>query len=93
MTEPNEVGVDALSVASDAFDAMVRDRHLMGAEKYGPVKFLEIDSVEMALEEVADLANYARYTFIKLWLLRDSLVARSPEQIGPKAVFNPQVGD
>lgn len=52
------------------FDVMCNDRHVMGAEKYGPVNFMTVDSLQMAIEEVADLANYARYTFIKLRLLQ-----------------------
>lgn len=55
---------------SEEFDRMCQERHLMGAKKYGPVKFLRVDSLEEAAEEVVDLANYARYTFIKLRLLQ-----------------------
>jgi hypothetical protein len=52
----------------------------MGAEKYGPVKFLEVDSLEMAMEEVIDLGNYARYTFIKLYLLQKALSKQLDKQ-------------
>lgn len=54
----------------------------MGAEKYGPVKFMEIDSVEMAIEELADLANYVLYTYVKLRMLQDALKIE-PAQIVP----------
>ncbi len=54
---------------SDQFDAECQTRHLMGQNKYGPVKFLEVNSLEMAMQEVIDLANYARYTWMKLALL------------------------
>jgi hypothetical protein len=54
---------------SDEFDEVTRERHARGAEHYGPVKFLEVDTVQMALEELADFANYARYLYIKLRLL------------------------
>jgi len=59
--------------ASDELDTTCVERHLRGQEKYGEVPFLENDTVEMAMEEVADLMNYMRYTWIKLWLLRRSI--------------------
>lgn len=58
---------------SNEYDAMTKARHEMGAEKYGPVRFAEVDSLQMAMEEVADLGNYARYTFIKLRMLQDAI--------------------
>jgi len=89
-----ELTPEALDAANLAFENMVQDRHDMGAEKYGPVKFLELDSIQMALEEVADLANYARYTFIKLWLLQYQLVfpEQKPDPLGKDAVRNPFAG-
>jgi len=71
---------------SDQFEEMCRARHEMGAKTYGPVKFLEVDSVEMAMEEVADLANYARYTWIKLALI---LAATTSEPDHPTDVQGP----
>lgn len=62
--------------ASGAFDEMVATRHQEGAEKYGPFKFLEANTLEEAMFELADLANYARYTFIKLWLLNEEIAGR-----------------
>ncbi len=55
------------------FDQRCQDRHDMGAQKYGADSFVEVDTIEMALAEVVDLANYARYTFIRLRLLQDQL--------------------
>jgi len=81
--------------ANEAFDQMCSDRHLMGEEKYGPVKFLDVDTIEMAMEEITDLSNYARYTFIKLWLLRDSLnrhQSAGRDEMGAAAVNNPHLG-
>lgn len=68
--ETTEALADMVKQASEAYDQMCQDRHDMGAEKYGPVKFMEIDSIEMALEEIADLGNYARYTWIKLHMIQ-----------------------
>jgi hypothetical protein len=60
----------ALERYSEEFDEMVLERHRMGSKKYGPGKFLTVDTMEEALYELADLSNYARYTFIKIRLLQ-----------------------
>jgi len=62
-----------LDLANDAFDQMCVERHEKGQEKYGKFKFLDVNTLEEALFEVADLANYARYTFVKLWVLNNYL--------------------
>jgi hypothetical protein len=49
-------------------------RHLMGQEKYGPIKFTHVNTLKEAREEVIDLANYALYTYIKLCLLDEDVV-------------------
>lgn len=56
--------------ASNDLDEACLRRHEKGQEKYGELTFLENDTVEMAMEEVADMMNYLRYTWIKLWLLQ-----------------------
>jgi hypothetical protein len=66
--------------ASNAFDTLCEERHVMGSAKYGPVKFLTINSIEEAMAEVLDLANYARYTFIKLWLLNRQMQDIIPQE-------------
>lgn len=80
---------NAIEHASESFDALTMARHEMGAEKYGEVKFLEVDSLEMAMEEVIDLANYARYTFIKLYLLQRAMAKQldkpAPDMLGRTA--------
>jgi hypothetical protein len=72
------------------FDEVCVSRHEMGAEKYGPVNFLGIDSVEMMIEEVCDLANYARYTYIKLRILQESLKKQldTPVVLGKEGFSN-----
>lgn len=59
--------------ASDLFDEMCHARHEYGQKKYDEFTFIEAPTLQMALEEIADLANYARYTFIKVWLLRSAI--------------------
>lgn len=70
--------VEKLEVYSKEFDTLCTERHEMGAEKYGPGKFLTVDTLQEAIEEIVDLSNYARYTFVKLRALQDRL----PEIIG-----------
>lgn len=53
---------------SAEFDYRVIGRHKDGAEKYGPFAFFNKDMFEEACQEVLDLANYARYSYIKLRL-------------------------
>jgi hypothetical protein len=67
------VSAEALQQASDEFDRWCQERHERGAEEYGAFNFFKVDTVQMAMEEVADLANYARYTFIKLYVLQHAL--------------------
>lgn len=64
---------EKLEQYSAEFDTMVLERHQMGSEKYGPGKFLTVDTMQEALYELADLSNYARYTFIRVRLLQDQL--------------------
>lgn len=65
--------VELLEKYNAEFDDMVLDRHQMGSEKYGPGKFLTVDTMQEALFELADLSNYARYTFIRIRLLQDRI--------------------
>jgi hypothetical protein len=77
----------AMIVQADAdFLQMTHERYIMGEKKYGPVNFMTVDSIEMALEEVADLANYARFTWIKLRLLQQSLVDVVPNDVSKTTI-------
>lgn len=55
------------------FWELVQSRHELGEKKYGPGKFLKVDTMEEALFELADLANYACYTFVKIRLLQERI--------------------
>jgi len=61
---------------STEFDEMCEQRHKAGADKYGPGKFLTVDTIEEALQELVDLANYTRYTFIKLRMLQEAILVQ-----------------
>jgi hypothetical protein len=66
---------EALQEANHEFAERCQQRHEFGSEKYGELTFLGIDSVEEAMLEVLDLANYARYTYIKLVFLKQAIAA------------------
>lgn len=83
MTEPEsnpEGFAQLIANFSEEFDEECINRHAMGAEKYGPGKFLTVDTLEEAMAEIVDMANYMRYTFIKLRLLQESIMQALPEE-------------
>jgi hypothetical protein len=57
-------------------------RHMDGAAKYGPLKFLTADTLQEAYEEVLDLINYARYTAVKIKLLQQSVAQQAAASEG-----------
>jgi hypothetical protein len=59
--------------ASDEFEELCNHRHALGEQKYGAGKFLTVDTLEEALFELADLSNYAKYTFVRIRLLQAQL--------------------
>ena len=78
--EEEDAGFAELIVqVSQQFDIDCTTRHEMGAKKYGPGKFLVVDTLQEAMDEVVDLANYARYTYIKLALLQAAIAQQVPE--------------
>lgn len=66
---------DKIAEYSDDFDRLTFERHEQGEQKYGPGTWLKIDTLQHAMDEVLDLANYARFTYIKLRLLQDRLAS------------------
>ncbi|HVI77496.1 MAG TPA: hypothetical protein VM715_04920 [Candidatus Acidoferrum sp.] len=60
-----------------AVDEEADERHMEGGEKYGQLKFLGVDTLQEALEEVLDLINYARYTAVKIKLLQEYLAQQA----------------
>lgn len=72
INEANEAAMDFTQLTQDAsslFFKMMQDRHIMGEEKYGPIRFMDVNTLHEAMEEVVDLGNYALYTFMKLYVL------------------------
>lgn len=70
MAENELTTAEAIEKLSAEFDNRTFERHVMGQEKYGKFTWMENNTIEMAIEEVLDLANYARYTYVKLRLLQ-----------------------
>lgn len=70
---------ELLTTADRSFVTRSAERMQLGEEKYGPFKFLEADTLEEAMQEVIDLGNYARMTYIRLYLLQ-AHIARLAEQ-------------
>lgn len=64
---------DVVQEATGVFFQQMEKRHHAGEEKYGPIKFMMADTLAEAMEEVVDLANYAMYTYIKLFLLSKAM--------------------
>lgn len=67
--------IEAMRLHSEDFDRMCQERWDMGAEQYGPFKFLGNDVIEMTIEELVDMSNYARMQVIKLRMLQEMLEA------------------
>lgn len=59
---------------SDEFSELTFSRYKTGEKEYGPVAFLKNPVVKMAAEELADLANYARFAYIKLRIQEEILI-------------------
>jgi hypothetical protein len=59
--------------ANRAFEIQSRERHLKGEEEYGHNTFLTAPTIDMALEELADFANYMRYTYIQVYIFQKIL--------------------
>lgn len=51
---------------SKLFDHLSRERWVAGAEAYGPTAFMKNDVLRMMIEELVDMANYARMQVIKM---------------------------
>lgn len=93
--------LDPIQEANIKFEQACQDRHNMGAEKYGEDTYLDKDTLAMAQDELIDLANYARYSFIKLELMRQGIMdwtgngvgipLPGTEMMGKNAVFQPVV--
>lgn len=70
-----------LTEADQAFFVRAQERMQAGEKTYGSFKYLDADTVEEAMQEVLDMSNYMRMTYIKLAVLKAhiaKLAAESP---------------
>lgn len=77
---------------SNEFDAMCQERHAMGAKKYGEGTWQDNDLARMMQEEIVDLANYARYAFIKVALLAEVGNLNPPSTFVSEGEIKPTLG-
>ncbi len=61
----------------EEFQALKDQRWIEGAAEYGAFGFIQNDMVRFAIEEIADLANYAEMLYIKLRIMERKLDANS----------------
>jgi hypothetical protein len=60
---------------------MVQERYKTGEQEYGHLTWLTADTVDMAIEELADIVNYAAFTAVKLKILKLRM-QHAAEQLG-----------
>jgi hypothetical protein len=63
--------MDLVNKFGEEFDRHCVARHEFGEKKYGPVNFMDVDTLEMAKEEIVDLVNYGRYSYVRLCLIQE----------------------
>lgn len=98
------VGIEQMATADQIqqlfqlFDKTCAERHAFGAKKYGELDYLDNEVAKMMLEELADVANYARYAFVKVCILIGLLEkmreeAKAESEPGPvnSAFFQPHL--
>lgn len=55
-------------------DKRIWERYEAGQKKYGADSYLEVDTIQHAIDEILDLINYARFTYVKLRLFQKDLL-------------------
>jgi hypothetical protein len=65
----------SLELLAKEFDEMCAARLDIGAAEYGPTAFVSADTIQMMLEELSDIVNYCKFTYIKLRLYQERLIA------------------
>lgn len=73
--EVYDITPEKMQELSDEFNRLTFSRHTMGAEEYGEFAFLGNDMVQFIAEELADISNYCRYTYMKLRILQEAMNA------------------
>lgn len=63
--------VKAMETFNSEFFDLCEVRHNTGADEYGSFNFLNVNLPEFIYEEMADIANYARFMYIRVRLLEE----------------------
>lgn len=71
---------DKINELSREFDQRCFNKHQLGEEKYGPGTWLGVDTLEHALDEMVDMANYIRMTYIKIRMLQEGIARIQTER-------------
>jgi hypothetical protein len=61
---------DLINQLSAEYDQRCMEKHALGEEKYGAGTWLKVDTIEHALDEIVDMGNYVRMSYIKLRMLQ-----------------------
>ena len=68
-----DMSAEHIQGLEDDFMQLIEERRQMGEEQYGQFAFLNNNTFEMAFEELADMCNYALFTYIKLRLFMEGV--------------------
>jgi expansin (peptidoglycan-binding protein) len=66
--------------AAEEYEVLRAARMALGEQKYGPGKWMTVDTMEEALFEIADLGNYAQMTFVRIRILQAQLEELTNEE-------------
>jgi hypothetical protein len=83
------VTTQELEELSDLYEEVCKARHAMGAQKYGPIDFMNNNIAKMLLEELVDIGNYSRYLFIKVSIMVKLLDIMKDQEQSTSGFFNP----
>ena len=90
MSQDSETDEDSpkavLNQLAAEFDQLCQERHFTGAREYGPTGFIKNNMFRMIAEEMADIANYCRYEYIKLRLMEGSFDSESSSDFASSGV-------
>lgn len=68
--KPDSLEID-LQVFADEFFQMMEERYNEGAQEYGPTGFINNNMMQFIAEELADVANYALMTYMKIRFMQE----------------------
>ena len=73
MSNDMHVDRDKVSKLENDFIGLIESRARTGAEEYGEFTFMKNNTFDMMIEELADIVNYCRFTYIKLRIFQEEV--------------------